>query len=1003
MSNESEIRVAAPAAGETLLDEGTAAGPCAGCEWTRREVLKSMGLAGITLATASLMPGCNAEGPGPAPETPSMAAGDAGSRSAATAFDRYRQQWTWDKTVRATHNLNCGAQQNCLFQVYVKDGKVVREEQAGAYPQTNESLPDFNPRGCQKGCSYSELMYSAPRITKPLKRRGERGAGDWEEISWDQAIDEIGAKLASTMVEHGTDSVVCDLGSNIFSMNLVSAWIRFFVGGIDAVILDSGSEVGDEQQGAAVTYGEAAIGRTADDYFNADLLVIWGGNPAYTAIPYYHFITEARYNGTKVIGVSPDVSPSMIHSDWWIPIKPGTDAALALSMAKVIIDENLHKPAFLQEQTDLPCLVRLDNGKLLRESDCKAGGSAESLYRFDLASKRIRPLPVDSLDLRGQVPALDGVYDAETLQGTIKVTPVFSIVRGSLSAYEPEAAAQLCGVPADMIREFARTFASAKAACNIGTTMYGKWYHGDLAARTQLLVWALCGHIGRKGAGWDVAPYLFPSGLSDIFMNTQLVKDLRWPVLKKYGPRAVKQLFSKGTMSRFVQEAIYEVYADAHLTTTASLFWNIHGGVLETSSKTWDLKFKRPIKEYVQEAIDRNWTLLRPEPSKQPRFMFSLCGNFLRRVRQADKIRDILLPKVDTLVTLEVRMSSTAMYSDYVLPVAGAYESTWMVPGFSPGTFPFHTMSNQAVEPVGSAKSEWDIACLLARSLEKHAAAAGTPVFTSHRTGRERRFDELYSYLTLNGEIGEGNCVEWSKRLLEKTTNLSVRKWEDFKKESFARYTDLGSVPFAKHMATDIEPNEPIVALTWHTEKKQPWATLSGRMQFYIDHDWYLEAQEQIPVFKPPPRAGGDYPLFLTGGHTRWSIHSMQRTDPLLLRLQRGEPVLYVSVEDAMRRGIRDGDRVEVFNDVGKFRVHAKVSPAVQPGQTIIYHGWENFQFEGNMGYRNVTPSPIKPLELVGDYPFLKPILLIRQIGMSDRDTRVDFRRVGARSLGASA
>ena len=120
----------------------------------------------------------------------------------------------------------------------------------------------------------------------------------------------------------------------------------------------------------------------------------------------------------------------------------------------------------------------------------------------------------------------------------------------------------------------------------------------------------------------------------------------------------------------------------------------------------------------------------------------------------------------------------------------------------------------------------------------------------------------------------------------------------------------------------------------------------------------------------------------------------MWRTDPLMLRLQRGEPVIWVGAEDARAREIVDGDKVEVSNDVGRFLTKVKISPSVRPGQVVMYHAWENFQFEGGMGYRNVTPSPINPLELVGDYPAMKPTMAIRQPGGNDRDTRVEIRKV---------
>ena len=84
-----------------------------------------------------------------------------------------------------------------------------------------------------------------------------------------------------------------------------------------------------------------------------------------------------------------------------------------------------------------------------------------------------------------------------------------------------------------------------------------------------------------------------------------------------------------------------------------------------------------------------------------------------------------------------------------------------------------------------------------------------------------------------------------------------------------------------------------------------------------------------------------------------------------MLRLQRGRPVMYMNTGDAGGRGIADGDLVEVRNDIDRFRVHAKLSPSLRPGQLIIYHAWENYQFPGGKGFQNLIPSPINPIDLV--------------------------------------
>ena len=123
-----------------------------------------------------------------------------------------------------------------------------------------------------------------------------------------------------------------------------------------------------------------------DDLHYSDLILIWGGNPNYTHIPNAHFIYEARYNGAYVVTVAPDFNPSSIHADEWVPVNIGTDAALALSMAQVIVEEKLYKPDFMAEQTDMPLLVRLDTEEFLRESDMSCAGRGGCVLRL-----RFRP------------------------------------------------------------------------------------------------------------------------------------------------------------------------------------------------------------------------------------------------------------------------------------------------------------------------------------------------------------------------------------------------------------------------------------------------------------------------------------------------------------------------------------------------------------------------------------------------------------------------------------
>jgi nitrate reductase alpha subunit len=177
-------------------------------------------------------------------------------------------------------------------------------------------------------------------------------------------------------------------------------------------------------------------------------------------------------------------------------------------------------------------------------------------------------------------------------------------------------------------------------------------------------------------------------------------------------------------------------------------------------------------------------------------------------------------------------------------------------------------------------------------------------------------------------------------------------------------------------------------------EGKQPYPTTSRRIQVYIDHDWYLQLGEALPVQKVDPRVGGDYPLRLTGGHTRWSTHSTHMDDALLLRLQRGEPLLFIAAQDARARGIADGETVEAYNDVAAFRVRVAVAPGVRPGQAVMYHGWVNYQFAGFRHFKSVMAPPLNPVECAGGSGHLRPLVHCLNPGHSDRETRLDLRKI---------
>jgi nitrate reductase alpha subunit len=350
-----------------------------------------------------------------------------------------------------------------------------------------------------------------------------------------------------------------------------------------------------------------------------------------------------------------------------------------------------------------------------------------------------------------------------------------------------------------------------------------------------------------------------------------------------------------------------------------------------------------------------------------------VAGSTLRRTRGGFKqLLNNLWPKLDLIVSVELRMSTTAYFSDIVLPASGFYEKT---------DFRFPTMHNnfltftdKAVQPPGEAKPEWETFALLAKKLQERAKQRELGEYEDDGD-RHYRLDDVYDVYTMHGAFKERDDEKLAEEMVKDTVRAGAlpekTDLKEVRKRGVIRFTGLGADAVGLNVATDIKPGETISPLRWHTERKIPYPTFARRIQFYIDHDWFLEAGEELPVHKPPPRMGGDYPLVMNSAHLRWSIHSIWVVNETLLRTHRGHPVVIMNPKDAEARGIADGEEVRVFNDMDSFFIRTKLSSATRPGQVIVYHAWEPYQYRGWRPYDSTVPGMIKWLHLAGGYGHL--------------------------------
>ena len=905
--------------------------------------------------------------------------------------DIYRQQWTWDKIVRSTHVVNCWYQNNCAWDVYVKDGIVFREEQAGEYPQINSKLPDQNPRGCQKGCHMSRRLYDPSRLLYPLRRVGPRGGGRWERISWDEALDAIADQYLDIVVKEGTDRVIWDVGPTADWGGTASSAALRFSKLTRSVILELNTEIGDGHRGSAEALGKIIGSGSMDDYFYSDLVLMWGCNPFYTQIPNSHFLTEARYNGTKIITITPDYNPSSVHSDLWIPVKAGSDAALALSVAHLLIEEGKINKPFVQEQTDLPLLVRADTGRFLMESDIKEGGSKERFLLVDEVDGKIKQSPWKDLKLDGISPALEVKKQIQLADGKrVEVRTVYSMLRARLKDYTPEKASKHCGTSPKMIRRLADEIAKAKAMANVVSTNLSKYYHGNLMERSMILVFALTGQFGHKGSGWQSFPLVEPDAMDTFPLLTRekdaeaLEKDMAGMLAAGHAAGMTKE----ESIYSAVNKGAWQPGAPFPQMTCATAFWQVHGGILELSkdAQNWDPFLKKPIADYLDEAIKNKNVPLMPAAGQDPRMFIAMSSNTLRRLRGAKQARKTLWPKFKTVVVLDFRMTTTTRHADYVLPAATAYErdthrgETLLNPYFH--------LVQQVVPPLGESKNDWAIITLLAKHIQKRAKARGIGTIVN-AYGEKVNLGGLYDDFTIDGQYTEHDEKKVMKKMVDMSANIGAT-WEQIEEKGFARFTSIGNLPLTIGNMCDIPKDDSITHYTWHTHDKIPWPTTTRRIQFYIDHPLYFEFDEALPRHKDAPTNGGKYPLTMTGGHCRESIHSTWRDSKLMLQLTRGEAFILVSPIDAATRKVKDNDWIRCYNDTGEFVARAKLTPAMKPGLTLIYHAWEDYQFaKGSIN--DVTPTPLNPVEFSGDYPHLKPVMFWGVPAFFDRETRIDI------------
>jgi anaerobic dimethyl sulfoxide reductase subunit A len=245
-------------------------------------------------------------------------------------------------TMCASH---CGG--TCLLRVHVKNGMITRiETDNGEEPQL---------RGCLRGRAYRQRVYAKDRLLYPLKRVGERGRGDFERISWDEALETVAAELVRVRETYGPKSILLlPMSGDVISLHGVFTMFRLLAMAGGFTTWWGATSFHGGMFASHFTYGTMYASNTRDDLLNSRLIIMWGWNPAITicGTNTSWYLAQARERGAKIIAVDPYYNDSAAtFAQEWMPIKPGTDVAMLIAMACVMIKEGLQDQKFLDTYT----------------------------------------------------------------------------------------------------------------------------------------------------------------------------------------------------------------------------------------------------------------------------------------------------------------------------------------------------------------------------------------------------------------------------------------------------------------------------------------------------------------------------------------------------------------------------------------------------------------------------------------------------------------------------
>ncbi|MEC4294766.1 molybdopterin-containing oxidoreductase family protein [Adlercreutzia shanghongiae] len=436
--------------------------------------------------------------------------------------------------VEETHHVCCqwATCHNCLVETVVRDGKCVSVRTWAENP--------WMERPCARGRVWIQRAYNDTRLKYPMRRVGERGSGEWERISWDEAIETIAAEIKKATEAYGPQSIIMPLGAGGMGRvhgtengNLCNR-LQNILGwtGLNPTA-DDGEAYGQQKVWGDFLYHKPMGMPPGCDTNKVNM--VWGYNIGVTMPNTALTLLSEQAMGTKLVVIDPNYTWIASRADLWVPLRPGTDTALMMAMMHVIIEEGLQDTDFLLTQSVAPVLIRQDNLRYLRLSDVtgeerpasddenvtggmwfddpKVMGMANPGYLEDVDPCLVWAEATDEAGSLYEVatPALTGSF---TVSG-IACRTAFDMLAERVAEFTPEYASEICEVPAETIVELAHL--ACEKACTYYSTQTGiAYYNMDQTGMATATLKTLTGNVGVQIGDdyWNhvAEEYLAPTG-----------------------------------------------------------------------------------------------------------------------------------------------------------------------------------------------------------------------------------------------------------------------------------------------------------------------------------------------------------------------------------------------------------------------------------------------------------------------------------------------------------